>query len=161
MQMWRKDDNFFCFIEFYSTAKNYVYNICSSALWVLLSLFLPTLLFGQPKIKRPKQRFAISPQWQISESITSWNMTVWSWGNLGFPYIEVVIINFLMILPPLLLRDTKLVLCEIPEDYSSSLLNGARQTEQAAAPLWRVATQPRRCCNWSTRCNICSFLGNI
>lgn len=115
--------------------KDIFYNICSSAVWVLLSLTLLAILCEQPGGKKAKAEVCHFS----SETIASWNIMVLSLGNSVFPYIKMTIINSLMSLPPFLLCNARLVLCDIPQGCFSRLLDGARQTQQAAAPF----------CEWS------------
>lgn len=159
MQM---DDNFFALLSFIPQQRPFFLQ------YLFLSSMSPSVTLSPYPFmwaawgKKAKAKVChFSSVANPSASIASWNIMVLSWGNSGFPHIEMVIINSLMILSPLLLCHTTSVLCEIPQGCSNSLTDGVGQTEQAAAPFWWAVTQHKRRFNWSTRCNTFSFLGNI
>lgn len=83
-----------------------------------------------------------------SESIASWNITVLSWGNLVFLYLEMFIINSLMILSPLLLCHTSLDLCEISQGCSSSLSAGQSQADWTGCSTLLMSSHMRLMWIW-------------
>ena len=96
-----------CWVLFHS--KDIFYNTCSSAMWVLLSLSFSLLCHVGPWEKKAKAEVChCSSVTNPSESTARWNIMVLSWGDSRFAYIEMVIINSLMILSPLLLCHTTL-----------------------------------------------------